>query len=124
MSLSEKADVVESSRWSYLENTYDPLVDRSLVIAMSSITLGTLMVAIVASRYGKKSDARSYVIAMPILLVLVAVISAGASQTKLRCPDDPLEYCTYNDSEPIVLLIWIGYVVITMVKSWFVYSQR
>jgi len=116
--------VVESSRWSYLENTYDPLVDRSLVIAMSSITLGTLMVAIVASRYGKKSDARSYVIAMPILLVLVAVISAGASQTKLRCPDDPLEYCTYNDSEPIVLLIWIGYVVITMVKSWFVYSQR
>lgn len=91
---------------------------------MVSITFGTLLVFVVATRYGDRSDARSYVIAAPLLLTLVAVVSAGASNTTLRCPDDPLEYCTYNDSEPIVLLVWIGYVVLAAIKSWIMYSER
>jgi len=95
-----------------------------LFFVLSSVTIGTMSVVASASRFGKRSDARSYIIAAPILLFLVVIIAAGTDSYELRCPDDPQEYCTYNDSEPIILLMATGFLVVAMIKSWKLYTER
>ena len=83
-----------------------------------------MIVVACASKYGKRSDARSYIIAAPILLVVVVIIAAGSDTYELRCPSDPQEYCTYNDSEPIILLMATVFLAVTMIKSWTLFTER
>ena len=97
---------------------------RFLFFVLSSVAIGTISVVASAFRYGKRSDARSYMIAAPIVLFLVVVITAGTDTYELRCPDDPREYCTYNDFEPIILLMATGFLVVAMIKSWKLYTER
>ena len=97
---------------------------RHLLTSYPVLIAGAALVAFCAARYDKIRAARSYLIGLPIMAVVLAGISAGSTTTEVRCPDDPSEFCVYNDSTPLLALFALLFFGACCVKSWLLYSER
>ena len=58
------------------------------------------------------------------LLGIIALVSAGSEVYRVRCPDNPIEWCEYNDSVPAMFALAAGYVLVAWIRAWTINTER
>ena len=98
---------------------------RHLLTAGSAMAVGFGVLAYVHHRWGDgERSMRRFAIGFVIVLAVIAGVSAGSESYQVRCPDDPAEWCEYNDSVAAMATIAAVYVVASVVRSWMIYAER
>ena len=67
---------------------------------------------------------RNALIALPICVVAVAVLSLGATVTEARCQRDPAQFCRYNDNIPFMAAIVFGFMLSVTVRALLIFFYR
>jgi hypothetical protein len=81
-------------------------------------------VTYVAWKYHRISNARNYIIAVPVLTGIVGVLSAVSITNVGPCPDNPTESCSYNDSVPFMAGVVGVFLLVSLVKTMMLYGDR
>lgn len=98
---------------------------RHVVTSAVFIAIGLGAVAYVRFRYDTGHRAfRRFLIASAGILACVAGLSLVSSVNEGRCPDDPTEFCRYNDSVPAMATIVGVFVIVALVVSRVLYTER
>ncbi len=58
------------------------------------------------------------------LLALIAVLTAGADVSEVRCRGNPMEWCRYNDSLPVIALVVFAWLLVVLPRARFLYNDR
>ncbi len=97
---------------------------RHTLTALPFLAFGAALVAYCAHRFDKLRSARTFLVAFPVMVVVIAAISGSSTKTEVRCLDDPNEFCIYNDSTPLIAVFAFLFLAACCVKSWLLYSER
>ena len=57
-------------------------------------------------------------------LLVIAGVSAASETYRRRCPDDPREWCEYNDSVAAIATIAVGFAIVGAFRAWMLYNDR
>ena len=98
---------------------------RHLVLSGLVMAVGMAALTVVWVRYGEgRRTLKRFAIAYAFALAVVAGISVGSETYRARCPDDPAEWCEYNDSVAAIATIAVVFSIAAVVRSWMLYSER
>lgn len=98
---------------------------RHVVTAGAVMAIGLVPLLYVWRRHGEGARTlRRFAIGFAVLLGVVVALSAGASVTRTRCPDDPTVMCEYNDSTPAMATIAVVFTIAACVRAWMLYAER
>lgn len=86
--------------------------------------LGVIPVWLACRRWDRPKTLDRFAIAYVAMLGVIALVSAGSEVYRVRCPDDPAEWCEYNDSTPAMFALAAGYVLVAWVRAWIINSER
>ncbi len=104
--------------------TLDCIV-RHLLTAFPFLAAGAALVGYAAYQWDRKLvTARNYWVAGVLVFCAITIMSATSTVTEVRCPDNPADWCLYNDSTPMMAVFAIGYLIACGIKSWFLYAER
>jgi hypothetical protein len=98
---------------------------RHLLLSGIFVGLGFTMVAVVCKKYNPRPKTiKRFGIAAVTTIGLVAALSLGATTRTGRCPDDPSEWCHYNDSVPAMTFLVVIFLITCAVRARMIYFER
>jgi hypothetical protein len=97
---------------------------RHLITSACFVLPAAGLVAYAAWRCDRVAKAKNFLIAAPVLLVVICIMSVGAVTRTVPCPDNAIELCTYNDSVPSIVTLVAVFVVASGIRGWFSYAER
>ncbi|MEM9204618.1 MAG: hypothetical protein AAGC53_23490 [Actinomycetota bacterium] len=104
--------------------TFGEFVQHVLVSGIA-MAVSLLVLVALATRYDDGHEfLRKALLALPAVLVVIAVFSLTATITETRCTDDPREFCRYNDNIPFMAMAVFIYVGVVLVRALLVFLYR
>lgn len=97
---------------------------RHLLIAGSAMLLGFAPIWFVCRRWDRPTTLVRFAVGLLVTLIVIALVSAGSEVYRVRCPDNPIEWCEYNDSVPAMFALAAGYVMVAWIRAWIIHSER
>ncbi len=67
---------------------------------------------------------RRFVVGAIGVMAAAATLSLVSTVNEGRCPDDPTEFCRYNDSAPAMATIVGVYLVVALIGARLLYNER
>ncbi|MEM9465240.1 MAG: hypothetical protein AAGA90_07690 [Actinomycetota bacterium] len=96
------------------------IITSGLVMAVSLIAL-----VLAANRWDDgHTFLRRALIALPICVGAVALLSLSAGVTEARCQSDPQEFCRFNDNIPFMAMVVFGFVLAVLGRALLVFFYR
>ena len=86
--------------------------------------LGIVALWFPCRRWDRPTTFRRFVVAYVVVLGVIALVSSGSEVYRVRCNDNPNEWCEYNDSVPAMFSLAAGYVIVAWIRAWVVHSER
>jgi hypothetical protein len=97
---------------------------RHVLTSAVGMGFGLAAIAFVHFRWDRPTNLLRFGLGYLALLGLVALVSAGSEVYQVRCPDNPIEWCEYNDSTPAMFGIAAGYVLVALIRAWILNGER
>lgn len=98
---------------------------RHLLLSGIFVGLGLGLIVVICTKFDPRPQTiKRFSIAAAATMLAVAVLSFGAESRTGRCPDDPAELCTYNDSVPAIVFVVIAFCIVCAVRSRMIYFER
>ena len=97
---------------------------RHLITSGLAMTSGLVAVWFVCRRWDRPKTFGRFAVAYGVFLVVIALVSAGSEVYRVRCHDNPNEWCEYNDSVPAMFSLAAGYVLVAWIRAWTINTER
>lgn len=104
--------------------TFGEFVQHVLVSGIA-MAVSLLVLVALATRYDDGHEfLRKALLALPAVLVVIAVFSLTATITETRCTDDPREFCRYNDNIPFMAMVVFIFLLLVLGRAWLAFLYR
>jgi hypothetical protein len=101
------------------------IVVRHLLLSAIPVGLSLGVLILVCTGYKIRGRSiRKYSIAAVVVMALIAALSEAAVVRVRPCPGNAIETCVYNDLVPPMATLVVLFTLVTLIKTWVLYSER
>jgi len=98
---------------------------RHLCISALFVVPGLLLVIFTCRKWRVgENTVRNFAMLAAASMLIIAFLSEAAVVTVTRCRRNPAEFCEYNDNVPAMSVLAFGFLLMSIVRSAMLYSDR